>query len=356
MESEARIIQMFKELGIKAAAAKAYLALLRIGPSTATRTSRSSGIPHPRTYDVMNYLQKKGFVEVQKIGRRNIYRALKPEIALNRLTNDLRSKAASLGDSLRKIEKIDKTTESPQVWLIKEKSNIMAKIYEIVDGSEVELLIAVSAGFVSRKLLSSLRDATRRSVSISLVFHSGSDVPLKESDPLKEWASIRQSRVCLTNTVMADNRCALFLSTPMYAVYTEDPNLLHVLGFYFYNFMWMKGEPITKEEAKARNFAYIWRAIEVVEVLMKEGKEVRATVRGTDVKTGKETRVEGTVRGTVVEHPTEAKVPLYSIVIENAENKEIKVGGPAAIVEDVAASQINLEVRNRQRSRALSSQ
>ncbi|NIM45733.1 MAG: hypothetical protein GTO54_08965, partial [Nitrososphaeria archaeon] len=262
MANEDMMVKRFKELGIKASAARAYMALVKIGPCSATRISQSSGVPQPRTYDVMNYLQEKGFVEVQKVGRRNVYKASKPDFALDRLMNEMRSKETYLRSSLRELENIGEAS-SPKIWVIKGRSNITAKAREIIDQSDIELLLAVSPDFLKRSMLASLRKAARRGVSISVILNASSDISPDELGELAELGTIRQRRVYRTTIVMGDYERALLLfhkkgnfEEEKYGLYTEDDGLLHIMDCHFCNFLWVPSEIVVKREAKERSFTH----------------------------------------------------------------------------------------------------
>lgn len=66
---------------------KVWLALLTKGISSAGETAEVSGVPRSRTYDVLESLEKRGFV-IQKLGKPVKYLAVKPEFVIEKLKNN----------------------------------------------------------------------------------------------------------------------------------------------------------------------------------------------------------------------------------------------------------------------------
>jgi len=66
---------------------KVWLALLSKGVSSAGEIAELSGVPRSRTYDVLESLEKRGFV-IQKLGKPVKYIAVKPEIVIEKLKNN----------------------------------------------------------------------------------------------------------------------------------------------------------------------------------------------------------------------------------------------------------------------------
>jgi len=66
---------------------KVWLALLTKGISSAGEIAEISGVPRSRTYDVLESLEKRGFV-IQKLGKPVKYIAVKPEIVIEKLKNN----------------------------------------------------------------------------------------------------------------------------------------------------------------------------------------------------------------------------------------------------------------------------
>jgi sugar-specific transcriptional regulator TrmB len=66
---------------------KVWLALLSKGVSSAGEIAEISGVPRSRTYDVLESLEKRGFV-IQKLGKPVKYLAVRPETVIEKLKNN----------------------------------------------------------------------------------------------------------------------------------------------------------------------------------------------------------------------------------------------------------------------------
>jgi sugar-specific transcriptional regulator TrmB len=82
-------------LGLTSYEAKAYLALLRRDSSTAAQAARLANVPRQRIYDVLASLVDKGLASTRP-GQVVKYAAVAPDLALERLVSDHRSKLAEL--------------------------------------------------------------------------------------------------------------------------------------------------------------------------------------------------------------------------------------------------------------------
>src|ERR671915_1148953 len=89
------MIEQLTRLGLMSYEAKAYLALMRRGSSTAAQVSRLAGVPRQRIYDVLASLVEKGLAS-SKPGRVVKYAATAPELALERLVSDHRQRLEEL--------------------------------------------------------------------------------------------------------------------------------------------------------------------------------------------------------------------------------------------------------------------
>ncbi|MBU1204115.1 MAG: hypothetical protein KKG60_03560 [Nanoarchaeota archaeon] len=84
---------------------KVWAALLSKGVATASELSDISNIPRSRSYDVLESLEKKGFIII-KIGKPIKYMAIEPSEVINRIKNSMKSK------SDRMIEILDNAKDS----------------------------------------------------------------------------------------------------------------------------------------------------------------------------------------------------------------------------------------------------
>jgi len=86
--------------------AKIWLALLMKGVATAGELADISGVPRSRSYDVLESLEKRGFI-VMKLGKPIKYMALKPEEVFAREKRKIMENAEAKIKALSNIEKTD---------------------------------------------------------------------------------------------------------------------------------------------------------------------------------------------------------------------------------------------------------
>lgn len=82
--------------------ARVWTALLSRGTSTAGELSNISDVPRSRTYDILESLEKKGFI-VMKIGKPIKFVALKPEEVVERVKRNL---VVDAQDKSKRLEKL----------------------------------------------------------------------------------------------------------------------------------------------------------------------------------------------------------------------------------------------------------
>ena len=84
---------------------KIWTALLSRGIAAASELAVISGVPRSRCYDVLESLEKKGFI-IMKIGKPIKYIAVEPEAVLDRVQKKLQE------DAEQQIESVDKLSET----------------------------------------------------------------------------------------------------------------------------------------------------------------------------------------------------------------------------------------------------
>src|SRR5574343_1451046 len=86
--------------------ARVWTALLSRGTSTAGELSNISDVPRSRTYDILESLEKKGFI-VMKVGNPIKFVALKPEEVVERVKKNLVVEAHEKSRRLEQLKKDD---------------------------------------------------------------------------------------------------------------------------------------------------------------------------------------------------------------------------------------------------------
>lgn len=145
--------------------AKIWTALLSKGIATAGELSDISDVPRSRTYDVLESLEKRGFV-VMKLGKPIKYIAVKPEEVVKRVKKSMIDEANINIKTLESIEgtdfyrelallhkngivHIDPTTISGS---LRGRTNIYNHISSMLEGAQKSVVIVTTQTGFSRKL------------------------------------------------------------------------------------------------------------------------------------------------------------------------------------------------------------
>ena len=89
---------------------KTWTALLSRGIASAGELADISGVPRSRCYDVLESLEKKGFI-IMKIGKPIKYLAVKPEIILDRVKKNIKDDADELTFQYENVKQTDEFRE-----------------------------------------------------------------------------------------------------------------------------------------------------------------------------------------------------------------------------------------------------
>ncbi len=163
-------LRHLQTLGFSEYEAKAYLGLLQNSPMTGYQLAKSSGIPRPNIYPVLDRLQQRGAVlriEVEKGGVE--YSALPASEMLARLARGLESDLAGAREALKEVKP---ALPAEYVWNIQGYSNVEGRARALVDGAKRTLLAGVWAEESSR-LSSAFAAAQARGVATAILCIQG---------------------------------------------------------------------------------------------------------------------------------------------------------------------------------------
>ena len=163
---------------------KVWLALLSKGLASAGEVAELSGVPRSRTYDVLESLEKRGFA-IAKIGKPVKYLAVKPTEVVEKMKSNLLQEAQERVKSLVNLKETPEYVELEQLHTtgiapikshdisgsLKGRSNVMAKIRELLEGAKKEVTICTSIidfEDKSRVLLPALEKLSKGNVKVRL--------------------------------------------------------------------------------------------------------------------------------------------------------------------------------------------
>ncbi|MCD4771116.1 hypothetical protein K8R30_01735 [archaeon] len=137
---------------------KVWLALLSKGISSAGEIAEISSVPRSRTYDVLESLEKRGFV-IQKLGKPVKYIAVKPGIVIQKLKNNTTQEAEEKINTLstlkdtseyKELQELHKTGIEPiknheLSTSIKGRSNLYLQMKSVMDTASKTIHLSSSA-------------------------------------------------------------------------------------------------------------------------------------------------------------------------------------------------------------------
>lgn len=145
---------------------KTYLALVAQGPSTVKEIREAAAIPYSREYDVLQSLEKRGFVESQP-GRPKRFKAVAPEKVLDKELKDRKKAVKALltfADNIKEKQRQSMEMENV-IWTLRGMDKIREKISEMIRAARKEILI-IGRNPVTTELEDALIEAGKRGVKI----------------------------------------------------------------------------------------------------------------------------------------------------------------------------------------------
>ncbi len=179
------LLSKLKDFGLNSYEAKLWTALLSRGVATAGELSDIANVPRSRSYDVLESLEKKGFV-ILKLGKPIKYIAVSPEEVVERVKKSIDEEAqkqAKLVDSLKNSEVLGelKSLHSQNIssiepvdltGAIKGRNNLYTHLSSMIKNASKEVLIMTTSSGVERKataLKSALNKAKNSGVKVRII-------------------------------------------------------------------------------------------------------------------------------------------------------------------------------------------
>ena len=190
-----------KDFGINSYEAKIWTALLSRGVSTAGELSDIANVPRSRSYDVLESLEKKGFV-VMKIGKPIKYIAVPPKEVVERVKRNIKEdadKTITMIDELKDSDVlndlvtlhskgIDMVDPADRSGVLKGRDNLYDHINMMLRDAQETIIIATTEQGIQRKseqLIKALKKAKERGVKIKI------SAPIKkETEEIKELKKV----------------------------------------------------------------------------------------------------------------------------------------------------------------------
>lgn len=219
-------LRKLKDFGLNSYEAKLWTALLSRGISTAGELSDIAGVPRSRCYDVLESLEKKGFI-ITKLGKPIKYLAIEPVEVVDRVKKRVEQDAAQQVQMLEKVEGsevldelnslyqqgIDLVEPSDLTGSIKGRNNIHNHIEHAIKNAKKEVLLVTSSQELMRKqdvLRKSLKKAKDRGVDIKIAAPLSKEVDGLVNE-LKKFATFKNVSNVTGRFMLVDNEFVTFM-------------------------------------------------------------------------------------------------------------------------------------------------
>ena len=211
-------LNKLKDFGINSYEAKIWTALLSRGVSTAGELSDIANVPRSRSYDVLESLEKKGFV-VMKIGKPIKYIAVPPEEVLERVKKNIKEESERTVKTIEELKDteilndlinlhqngVDMIDPTDLSGSIKGRDSLHDQLNMMIKEAEDSIILVTSEEGLKRKseaLLRNLKKAHSKGVKIRIAAPIGKETPeIKELKKIAEIKNIKlKARFCITDS------------------------------------------------------------------------------------------------------------------------------------------------------------
>ena len=204
---------------------KIWTALLSKGVASAGELSDISNVPRSRSYDVLESLEKKGFV-IMKLGKPIKYLAIKPEEIIKRVKDFIQNRATTQVENLEKVRSetifseiellykhgIEHVDASALSGAVKGRDSLHQQISSMLDKAEKSVIIVTTTeGFIRKgeKFKNALKKLAANGVKIRIAAPITADAK-RAYDNLKNSAQIKNLDEIKARFIIVDNKEVLF--------------------------------------------------------------------------------------------------------------------------------------------------
>ena len=169
-------------LGFTPYEARAYLAILIDGPLSPKGLNQKSGIPRPRTYDVLNGLVGKGLL-LEQPGKPTLYTAVNPRVGLKKLMENIEKRVENkMKSGWKAVESLSSVLskfytkgwreefEEDRIWVTRRNYAMTAKYSEVIRGIRKQIVIASASGRPPEKeILEAIKSVLAKDKSVRVI-------------------------------------------------------------------------------------------------------------------------------------------------------------------------------------------
>ena len=215
-----------KIFGLNLYEVKVWTALLSRGTSTAGELSNISDVPRSRTYDILESLEKKGFI-IMKLGKPIKFIALKPEEVVDRVKKNLLLEAKERSKRLETLKSDEVLEELSSLFTkgikfvepsdlsgsLKGRQNLYNHLDMMVRDAEKTITIMTTSEGLNKKfevLMPSLEKCKKRGVKIRIAAPINNN-NIKVARDFKKVAEVRNVEKFKARFTIIDSNQLMFM-------------------------------------------------------------------------------------------------------------------------------------------------
>ncbi|MBD3361324.1 hypothetical protein GF358_00875 [Candidatus Woesearchaeota archaeon] len=216
-----------KDFGLNSYEAKLWTALLSRGAATAGELSDIANVPRSRSYDVLESLERKGFV-IMKLGKPIKYIAVPPADVLEKVKKSVLEDADKQAKSLDKLRKtevfselnvlhkkgVDTVDPMELSGVIKGRRNIYSYLNGLIKNAKKSVhIMTTDTGFLNKaqSLKNSLNKAKEKGIKIKIL------APITKTNKsalhvLSKYAAIKNNTDFVSRVVIVDKKNVVLMA------------------------------------------------------------------------------------------------------------------------------------------------
>jgi len=225
MVVDINFVEKLKAFGLNSYQAKLWIALLSRGIATAGELSDLSNVPRSRAYDVLESLEKKGFI-IMKIGKPIKYIAVAPNEVVKRVQKQIKERSENDSKLVQEFENgvamndltilystgVEKVDPTDLVSSIKGRTNIYLELAQMIDDAKKSVIISTTDEGLMRKtehLKKIFAKLKKKGVSIRIA----APINDKSKNAIKELKGIAQIKNATSDSrfVIVDSKNVAFM-------------------------------------------------------------------------------------------------------------------------------------------------
>ena len=216
-----------KDFGLNSYESKLWVALLSRGVSTAGELSDISNVPRSRTYDVLESLEKKGFIIV-KVGKPIKYLAVSPGEVVERVKKRVLKEAQEKSNTLTNLKDSEVLTElnslhtqgvkmvdpTDQSASFRGREKVYDHMNMMLKNAKKSVHIMTSQEGLARKstsLLNQLKKAKKRGVEVTIAVPAGTDKNVIKA--FSQVATVKENKLANARFMAVDGKDMMMMMT-----------------------------------------------------------------------------------------------------------------------------------------------